>query len=99
MCSYCILEIWPCGEYSQKRGSLETMNVTVGWCCGHQQFRCGAKDIANGLEEHWMFSGALPGMGHTRGLGKDLEFSFHLLSLSAYGINMKDYDLEGKDHI
>ena len=46
-----------------------------------------------------MFSGALPGMGHTRGTGKDLEFSFHLLSLSAYGINMKDYDLEGKDHI
>lgn len=64
-----------------------------------EEFRCGAKDIANGLEEHWMFSGALPGTGHTRGLGKDLEFSFHLLSLSAYGINMKDYDLEGKDHI
>lgn len=46
-----------------------------------------------------MFSGALPAMGHTRGPRKDLEFSFHLLSLSAHGINMKDEDLEGKDHI
>lgn len=43
-----------------------------------EEFRCGAKDIANGLEEHWMFNGALQSTGHTRGLGKDLEFSFPL---------------------
>lgn len=64
-----------------------------------EDFRCEAKDIANGLESTGCLVVPFQLWDTQRGPRKDLEFSFHLLSLSAHGINMKDEDLEGKDHI